>query len=184
MKKLSIIVCLQFFVFGLMVLINCDDLQTIPLNVPYSQDIFVSGTDTNISDSSCFCLDDALQYVENSENIEELTYVKAQLRVDNASSGLEGDVVVSLYGIADCFSNTKTLLFSVTIPNAKAADFIGKNYVIELSQAQINALNQYLANPNALCFVSELAVLNISGGTSPFELWGIVEIVIEAIVKL
>jgi len=181
MKKLLKHSLLFSIIIPFVIAANCDNLTKIPLNVPYEREVSVSGTDNNISESEFFCLDDAADYIDNFDNIETLLYVNAQYRTLSASPGLRGDLIIQVYQ-----ADGVTLLLQVTVPNVQPEDYIDNPIVIELSQAEINLINQYLALglQSALCFNTVLSVYNITAGSTPYELVGVVEIVIEATVKL
>lgn len=161
---------------------GCDELNNLPLNIPIVVNFSTSGNNTTISESQSFCLSDYDKWQENQEKLKSATFVSAAYWTESTSAGLQGDINVNL---SDQFGNT---LFSVTLNNFKASDNIDKPFTLELSEAQIQALNTYLGsiseNGNDQCFNASITISDISGTSTPYQLVGRVEIVIEADVEL
>lgn len=176
----------KFLIFILFIGISfsggCDEISNLPLNIPIVVNFSTSGNGTSISESESFCLSDYDKWQENQEKLKSATFLSAAYWTESTSAGLQGDINVNL---TDQFGNT---IFSVTLNNFKAADNIDKPFTLELNEAQIQAFNTYLSslaeNSNDLCFNSSITISNISGSTTPYQLTGRVEIVIEAALEL
>ncbi|MFZ1291990.1 MAG: hypothetical protein WAR79_17970 [Melioribacteraceae bacterium] len=182
MKNIYSKFLLLTFLVGITFSGGCDELNNLPVNVPIVVNFSTSGNNTTISESENFCLSDYEKWRDNQDKVQSATYVSAAYWTESASAGLQGDINVKL---TDQFGNT---LFSVTLNNYKAADNIDKPFTLELTETQIQALDDYLnllsENGNDQCFNSSLTISDISGTSTPYQLTGRVEIVIEAAVEL
>ncbi len=160
---------------------SCDSFESFPINVPIAVTINTSGNNTTISESTSFCLMDFSEYQDYRDDMQSVQYVTAAFRTVSASQGLTGDIVVTLQE-----SPSGTILFQITIPNVQPADYIQNPYVIQLGPNEVTLINLFLgsidfSNPlSDVCFTATLSVQNISGGSTPYSLQGVVEIVFEA----
>ncbi|MBK8945460.1 MAG: hypothetical protein IPM32_09360 [Ignavibacteriae bacterium] len=182
MKNIFNKILILAFIVGISFSVGCDELNNLPINVPIVVNFSTSGNNTTISESENFCLSDYEKWRENQDKVQSATFVSAAYWTESASAGLQGDVSVQL---SDQFGNT---IFSVTLNNYKAADNIDKPFTLELTETQIQAMNEYLEslseNENDQCFNSSLTISDITGTVTPYQLTGRVEIVIEADVEL
>jgi len=172
---------LSIFV-GFTFLNSCDELNNLPLNIPIRVNFSTSGSDSQLIENQSFWLSNVQEWRDNQENINSANFVSAAYWTQSASPGLQGDINVAL---ADENGN---LLFSINIPNYKAADNLDTPYTLELSQNQIQALDDYLStignDGNDHSFIASLTISNITGSSTPYSLTGRVEIVLEADVEL
>lgn len=161
---------------------SCDDLNNLPVNVPVVVNFSTSGSNTTLTESQQFCLSDYQEWKDNQDGVNGASFVKIAYWTESATAGLQGDITVSL---SDQFGNQ---LFAVTLENVKAADYIDNPFAITLEEAQIQAIDDYLSvigtDQNDLCFSGSLTISNISADSSPYQLSGRVEMVIEADVTL
>ena len=170
--------------FASLIFVNgCDELNNLAVNVPLIVHFSTSGSNTQLPpESASFCLSDYEEWRDNQEDVNSATFVSAAYWTEFASPGLQGDVTAVL---ADEFGNE---LFSYTINDYAAASNIDTPYTLELNENQIEAINTYLsvigAQQNDLCFQASLTLSNITGTSTPFQLNGRVELVIEADVEL
>ena len=169
--------------FASLIFVNgCDELNNLAVNVPLIVHFSTSGSDTQLTESESFCLSDYEDWRDNQEDVNSATFVSAAYWTEFASSGLRGDVTVTL---ADQFGN---VLFTYTISDYAAANNIDVPFTLELNENQIDAINTYLSvigsQQNDLCFQSSLTVSNITGTITPYQLNGRVELVVEADVEL
>lgn len=161
---------------------SCDDLTNLPVNVPIVVNFSTSGSNTSITESKQFCLSDYQEWRDNQDGVNGASFVSIAYWTESATPNLQGDFTVAL---SDQFGNQ---LFAVTLENVKAADYIDNPFAITLDEAQIQAIDDYLSaigtDQNNLCFSGSLTISNISADSSPYQLTGRVEMVIEADVKL
>jgi hypothetical protein len=174
---------LLLLLFSSLIFVNgCDELSNLKVNVPLIVNFSTSGSNTQLTESESFCLSDYADWRENQEDVNSATYVSAAYWTESTSPGLQGDVTVTL---SDQFGN---LLFSYTIDNYNAAANIDTAYTLELDETQIQAIDTYLSvigsQQNDLCFQASLTVSNITGTSTPYQLSGRVEVVIEADTEL
>ena len=178
-KKVLFLMFLPIF----MVFTSCDELSELALNIPLVIEFSASGTNTTVSETEFFCLSQYDEWRDNQEDIENAEYVAASYgTLAGSSPNLNGNVSFALY---DGLGN---LIFTVSLGNITAADYISTPYELSLTADQVNAFNSILANlpNNDGCFTGELRVTDITGQTNAngeYVLNGKVEIVVEATVK-
>jgi hypothetical protein len=180
MKRYLIKTGASFFLLFLMFTWNgCDEFNHLPLNIPFSLPVYMTGSNTIISDSSSYCLGiDSQTYDQYRDKIRSLHFVEAAFRTISVSPvDLSGDITVTLK------DGTGAELFSYVIPDATPADYMKPNtpYILDLRQEQIDLINEYLdsvLNVGA-CFTGTVTVDNIIG-QPPFTIEGAVDMVIEA----
>ena len=178
-NKLALIILF----LGLTFLNSCDELNNLPLNIPVVVNFSTSGSNTSLSENTSFWLSSVQEWRDNQENINSASFVSAAYwTLAPTTAGLQGDINISLSDEAG------NLLFSVDIPNYKAADNINKPYTLSLDQNEIQAFNDYLStigsDGNDHSFIASLSVTNITGASTPYTLTGKVEVVLEADVNL
>lgn len=161
--------------------ISCDQFENIFLNLPIKQEITASGNGPDISETKAFCLSDYDSYNDNIDDVEAIKYVAAAYFTITSTADLQGTGITATLYKGDGI----TPLFSVTLPTAVASDYINNPLEIELTQQQIDLLNDYLADyQNNDCFVAELYVANVSGTAGPpYSITGQVELVVELKLK-
>ncbi len=160
-------------------ILSCDELENLFINLKISQEITASGSGP-ISEIDFFCFSDFDEINDNFDSIQEIKYVAAAYRTVSSTAGLTGDVFASLV------SDDGTTIFSFTIAGVQVEDFIDNPLEIELTQAEIDLFNSYLADyKNKDCYTTTLGVTNISAGSGPpYSLTGIVEFVVEIKTKI
>ncbi|MCB9259567.1 MAG: hypothetical protein H6612_09455 [Ignavibacteriales bacterium] len=160
---------------------GCDELTNLPINVPMVFPISTSGTNTTLTESASACLSQFDDWQQYQEDIQSATFVSAAYWTESASSGLTGNVNVT---VSDNLGN---VLFSVSIPNYAASSNIDQPYTLELTENEIIAFNDYLSqvgDSGDRCFNASLTISNITGNSTPYSLTGRVEVVVEADVEL
>lgn len=171
----SILVFLLLFI--LITSTSCSQFENLFVNLPIKKKITASGNGPTVFETELFCLSDYDAYNDNKDDIKAIKYVSAAYFTVSASAGLQGSSLS-----ASVFrSDGVTPLFSVTLPNPVAANYINNPYKLELTQAQIAAFNASLADyKNEDCFIAELRISNVSGtGEPPYSITGQIEIVVE-----
>ncbi len=181
MKKYIIRTGTSLFLLFLMLTWNgCDAFNSLPLNIPFTLNVNVTGSDNSLSNSASYCLStDSDTYTEYRDKINSLHFVEAAYRTKNVfPQGLSGNITVALQ---DGNGNN---LFSYTIPGAAPADYMAPNspYILQLSQSQIDFINTYLNSllSTGACFTAVITVDNITGGNPPYSVNGAIDMVIEA----
>jgi hypothetical protein len=169
-KKLTFLfIIVSFFAFS-----GCDELSELTVNVPLEIVFNTSGNSDSPSNPEYFCLSQYDAWQENQDDVNSVKFLKASYWTVSASSNLTADLQFTLS------RDDGTTIFTVTMNNVVAADYLENAYELELSGSEIEALNSYLAlmTSGDECFNSNLSVTNIDG-TLPFQLEGKVEIVLE-----
>jgi len=182
MKKYLIRTGTTVFLLFLMLTWNgCDSFNSLPLNIPFTLNVHVTGSDNTISNSSpLYCLNtDSQTYTEYRDKINSLHFVEAAYRTKNVfPQELSGNITVALQ---DGDGNS---LFSYTIQGANPADYMAPNspYILQLTQQQIDFINTHLNSllNSGACFTAVITVDNISGGNPPYSVDGAIDMVIEA----
>ncbi len=165
--------------------IGCDSFNNFPVNIPISKQIIATGNGNYISGTGNYCIDqESDTFIEFRDKTKSLTFIQAAYRTKSvtasgvAAPNLKGDIVVTVE------TQLGTTLFSITIPNANPSDYINKAFVLSLNQTEIQAMNDYFGNLQNTCFNGIIEVKNITGGTAPFEVTGVIDMVFEADTEL
>ncbi len=172
-KSIFSLLVLLFFLIGT----SCSQFENLFLNLPIKKKITASGGGPTVVERELFCLSDYDAYNDNKDDIKSIKYVSAAYITISASPGLQGSSLS-----ASVFrSDGVTPIFSITLPNPVAANYIKNAYKLELTQTQIAAFNASLADyKNEDCFVAELRISNVTGtGNPPYTITGQIEIVVE-----
>lgn len=179
----------KLYLFALFVFtsffISCDlvdSLKTYPVNVPISIQFSASGTSNTVNETEYFCVDNQEAYQEYKDNINKVTFVEMAFRtISYSPSNLQGNVTISLKDAAG------TTLFSKTIPDAKASDYVTTPYILQLNQTEIQAVNNYLDQAlqqnQSLCFTANISI-NITQGGTTNSISGALDVVFEAQAEL
>jgi hypothetical protein len=180
MKIKSLIIAISISVLALFTFSACDKFESFPINIPISVEVFASGSSSTITETKSFCLDaDSPIYQDYQDKIQSLTFLQAAYRTLAVSSAnLQGNIRVKLE------TQAGLPLFDVVISNVKPSDYINNPLVLNLTQAQIQAINAYISILSNKCFRATVSVENISGATAPYSLTGVVDVVMEADTKL
>ncbi len=162
---------------------GCDEFNSLPLNIPFTIDVNVSGSSTTLSDSQSYCLStDSETYDEYRDKIQSLHFIEAAYRTKNVvPADLSGNTTVTLQ------DGNGNVLFSYEIPGATPADYLSPNspYILQLNQSQIDFINTYLNSllSQGACFTATITVNNING-QPPYTIEGAIDMVIEADTQL
>jgi len=164
---------------GTMFLFNGCDFESLPINIPLTVPVVVTGSNNALQELKNFCLDDYDSYNDYREDIRKLTYVEGALRVDSVSSvNLTGNIRIELKNQAG-----QTLFFFV-LNNVKPSNYIRNPYIIPVDVNQIQILNEYIANLDNKCFQVDAQITGITGGTTPHYVRLLVDLVFEAETEL
>lgn len=163
---------------------SCDKFDTFPLNVPFSIDVSTSGS-TNPTNPNpvSYCLTESQTYMDYVNDINKLTFIEAAWRTTSTNIS-KGDVTVTVKVV-----NGQTL-FQKTLSGINPSDYKSPNapYVLSLTAAEIDLLNTYLetfrSNPNNAPCLQAYVVANVTTGSTPYSLVGVVDMVVEAETKL
>lgn len=175
LKKITLLLVLvSFFTFS-----GCDELSELTVNVPLAIEFSTSGNSDSPSNPDYFCLSQYEEWRDNQEDVESVKFLTASYWTISASENLTADLQFTLA------QNDGTPIFSITMNNVVAADYLENAYELTLTEVEIEALDSYLEflADNDQCFNSNWSVTNISGN-SPYQLTGKVEIVLEADVSV
>jgi hypothetical protein len=155
------------------------EFDTLPINVPISIPVAMSGSVTSVDKTENFCLTSYESYTQHLEDLEKITYIESALRVDSVSNpNLSGSLSIELK------SNTGQRLFLVQLNNFKPADYKVNPYILPLTGDQIILINQYVSNNQNTCFTISVTLNNLTGAASPYFISGFIDLVFEAETKL
>lgn len=181
MKKIIPIFLLSIFSFILLSFNGCDPFESRYITLSIDTELNTFGTGPNISITSDLCLSDEDDYEDNKDEIEEIKYVAAAYTTISASNGLTGtNLTLRVFQ-----SDGVTLLFDYVIPTFVAANYINNPLKIELTQQEINNINEYLKNHQQNdCFRAELTVTNAGDSDGPpFFITGKIQFLTEIKLK-
>jgi len=179
MKKLLFTLLLAGSVF---VNSGCDvieSFETLPINIPISLPVNISGGDDNLSETQSFCLENFPDFNQYQDDIEDVNFVELAFRTKSFSpSNLRGNISFELM---DASGN---LIFMDELNGVSPAEFEENPYVLQLSDEEINLMNEYLdSDENGTCFTGRVN-LQITEGSGNNSLTGIIDIVFEAETKI
>lgn len=170
MKKIKYL--LPLFISVLFFQLNgCDELNSIPLNIPYTYS-FTDKTGSDITfDSGLQCLSSQSEtYKEYQDKIQSLTYLEASYRTtDNSNPSVQGNLTAIIY------NGSGQELASFSKNNIKPEDYKLKPLTISFTQAEIQAINAVLSKSTCLQAVVKISSMN---GTTTIS--GAVDIVFQA----
>jgi hypothetical protein len=176
MKKLIITFLIVFTVSLGLVYISCNKINTFPLNIPFSVNVVVQGSNNPGSAFTTYCLTQNSTFENYSDKIKKFTFIEAAWRTDSVKNITTGtvDVTVRISGGA--------ILFHKTLPSTNPLAYKSTPYIFTLSPTEIQSLtnyfNAYLQNPNQCLEASVIAT--VTSGSPPYYLSGNVDIVVEA----
>jgi hypothetical protein len=175
---------LKYFVAisALLLLNSCDPFEERYITLALETELETFGVGPNITISDNICLSEEDEYSDNVDDIEEIKYVAAAYTTISASPGLRGtNLTLRVYQ-----SDGVTLLFDYIVPTFVAADYINNPLEIELTQQEIENVNNYLKNHKQdNCFIAVLTVNNAQDNDgSPFYINGKVQFLTELIINI
>ncbi len=160
---------------------GCDvinSFETLPINIPISLPVSISGNGDDLSETQNFCLENFPDFNEYQSDIEDINFVELSFRTKSFSpTNLRGNISFELM---DASGN---LIFMDELNNISPAEFEENPYVLQLSDEEINLMNQYLDSDGGTCFTGKVN-LQITDGSGDNELVGIIDIVFEAETKI
>lgn len=159
---------------------SCDKFDTLPLNIPFSVTVTTQGITNPSVNSSTYCLNESNTYRDYVQDIQKLTFIEAAWRTDSVKNITVGTIKVTVRVIGGA------VLFTKTLAGTNPAAYISTPFVLTLTESEIQAineyLNKYLKEPNQCLEVTVEA--NVTTGTAPYYLRGIIDMVVEAETKL
>jgi hypothetical protein len=165
MRKILKSSVLTFAIFSAVLLNGCDIFENFLFNLPVSVTIISSGT-TNPSGSQTFKLDTVQTYQDYKDKLNSIVYVEAYIKTQSITdTSIRGNGSFRLYAGTNSGGQ---LLAEHVANNIRPADYMSPNpaYKVELTPAQITAINQALAD-DVTEFYGEYSVAITSGGLNP-----------------
>lgn len=175
MKKLLSI----FLVSGIIAFSSCDTIdsfESLPLNIPISLPLSVSGSNNQLDETQYFCLQNFSEFTKYQDDIDDLNFVEASFRTNSFSpSDLRGNLMLELKDA------NGTTIFMNKLNNVSPGDYVDTPYIIQLSESEIDLMNAYLDSDGGLnsCFTGTVS-LEVTQGSGNKNFIGIVDIVFEA----
>jgi len=181
MKKLNVLL-LTIIASASVALNSCEPFEDTYVKLAMDTELEeqVAGVD-NIKITSDFCLSEFDEYNDNIDQIEEIRYVESAYFTLEGPADLSGDnLKLRLFE-----SDGTTLLFEFVLPNFIAANYVTKPLILNLSEEEIAAVNNYLLNYKVDdCFKVEMSVENVKPVNQIFKIKSKVELLAEIKVKL
>lgn len=160
---------------------GCDvinSFETLPINIPISLPVYISGDGDDLSETQNFCLENFPDFNKYQNEIEDVNFVELSFRTKSFSpSNLRGNISFELM---DASGN---VIFMDELNNISPAEFEQNPYVLQLSDDEINMMNEYLDSEDGTCFTGKVN-LQITEGSGNNNLTGIIDIVFEAETKI
>ena len=164
---------------------SCSELDTIPINIPFSITVVTQGSNNPSIASARYCLNESSTFDDNFSNIEKLTFIEAAWRTDSVKFITDGDIEITVR-----IEGGATTIFQDTLKNINPDDYKSPNppFVLSLSSTEIqnlnNYLNAYLKNPNQCLEAVVKATIKSPLPVTTVYLRGIVDMVVEAETKI
>ena len=139
-----------------------DAFNEITQNLAIDRNFTIAGNTSGIAkQTQTFRLSDSEVYNNNADKVTKMRYKAAAFCVsENNVPALQGDIILTLK------TQTGLVLFTKTMSGFKANEYLGvKAKNLDLTQAEIDAINAYLSNSNlfsTLTFVTDLEVRNVT----------------------
>jgi hypothetical protein len=166
---------LLLFLFSMF--IGCDELQTLPSNVPIVFPFLDESDNTNFYDTSTVCIENVKILADNQEKIKKIEFINAGYWTDSATPGLNGDLSFAV------MTSDGTPIIGINLPNVSLEDYKTAPYRLKLSDNEIQFLESYLKkfiNENE-CFTSIININNIKVDQGvQKQVKGKIEILVEA----
>jgi hypothetical protein len=156
---------------------GCDELQSLPLNVPIPFEFEANGNNSSTDESATICVSSVEELAEYRDDIKQIKFLNAAYWTDSATPGLSGNLTFSLR------TQSGTPILSINLPNVRPADYLNAPLVLKLSGNEIQLLETYLSNfvNSNECFIASLNITNTN--PSSHNIKGRVEVVVEAEVE-
>jgi hypothetical protein len=154
---------------------GCDELNSIPLNIPFTV-TFINKTGSDINfDSGVQCLDsESDTYKQYQDKIQSLTFLQAAYRtVSNSNPGIAGNISATIY------NGSGQVLAAYQINNVKPEDYKTTPLILQFTQTQIQAINSALSGSS--CLRAVVAITSLNGTTT---ISGAVDLVFQADTKI
>lgn len=165
MKKFIKSSLLAFTLITSIVMNGCDVFENFLFNVPLSYQFESSGL--SLFDSGSACLEEDDTFNDVKDKINSITFVEGYIAVLNINPPeIQGNATLTLRGGSD---QSGPILIQYELNNVRPADYPPESPLkLDLDQAQIQIVNDYLANEsNPRCFFGTFEVTDIqNGGTS------------------
>jgi hypothetical protein len=137
-----------------------DAFETLTQEIPYTFNINVSGSGTSIVRSAVINLDDNNFYADKQNKIKQIKLVKIAYKTKSVDpSDLQGNVSISAY------QSDGTIIFSKNIPGAQPSAYFVNPYQLNLSEAELQAANQYFGELTNKQFTVSIKIDNLTSGT-------------------
>ncbi|MGE5456833.1 MAG: hypothetical protein ACM3RX_00605 [Methanococcaceae archaeon] len=151
-----------------------DDFDTLTQNIPFSRSFVASGSATDVSRTESFSLGDSETYNSYRDKIRSIKFIQAAFRFNSTSSpNLKGDLLLVLK------TRAGAELFTYRSQNINPNNFITTPLILKLTQSEIQNLDTYISITGNRDFVASFSISNISGGSAPYSVSGVMDIVFE-----
>ncbi len=174
MKRYLIICFIAAAFVGMLSFNGCilDALNNLTQNIPIVQEFNITSALTSYSQSETIDLSNSSTYQRYQNKIQNISFLTAEFRTKSVSpSDLSGNVTLTLK------DNNGKVLFSYPLGNIKPADYSKTPYQLQLSSAQIQAINTYLSNLSNKVFVATISITNISSSSLTYNIDAVIDVV-------
>ncbi len=169
MKKYTKSYLAAFTILIAVYMTGCDIFENFQFGLPISFVVSTSGNDNSPSGSESYCLEQNETYQDYAEDINSITFVEAHVVVVSISPGDEDAIGSGTLRLFEGTAPTGNPLFTHTESNIRPADYMTPNsYIVSLTQAQLDAVNEALKN--STCFYADYVFNVTSGGSAPYAI--------------
>jgi hypothetical protein len=157
--KILILPALLLFMFSFNGCI-LDSFDSIPLDIPITFEINISGQNAQNQASTDFCLSDNQLYLDYQSKINQINLLEITFRpTEVVPTNLSGDITITIA------KSDGTVLITKPLGTISPADYLPPNspYVLTLTQAELQVIDAYL-NASGDCFTATISVTNMNPG--------------------
>lgn len=141
-----------------------DAFDTLTQELPYSQNISITGTENSVERSQSVDLNENDFYNSNKDKIQSIEFVKLAYKTKSVSpANLDGTIKLTVK------QSNGTTIFSKTIPGAKPSDYLVNPYELPISAAEMQLMNLYLSSLSNRQFTATVSVQTSTQGTKSIE---------------
>lgn len=141
-----------------------DAFDTLTTGIPISVDVNLSGTDQVLEETTTFNLDENETYTKNKNKINNIKFAKVAYRTASVSPlDLKGNIILTVT------KPNGTLIFTKTLTNVSPAAFITTPMELQLTQAEIQIMDAFLAGASDRVFKATVKVENLPEGPKTLE---------------
>jgi len=159
---------------------GCDPFDDVYLTLAMKTNFDIEIVDGTFSVTQDTCLSEFDDYDKNKNNIEEIIYISSAYITMDSTNGFEADSLI----LTVLRGDNSTQLFSFTIHNFNADEYVNNPLEIKITQQEVDNINSYLSNPQEdKCFIAKLECFNATPPNAIYRLNSVIDILTQLKIK-